>query len=189
MTGFAVRSSERIADTGFLAVDVLEIDEPGGSTIRRTVVRHPGAVVIVPVESDGATAIMVRQYRAAIGTTLLEAPAGKRDVDGEPPEATAARELEEEIGFLPGRLVKLAEFYNTPGFCDEYTYLFAALELSDVGRPNPVSPEERAMTVERVRLCDVERLVAGRELVDAKSIIGLLLARSLLAAEHVGIPG
>lgn len=187
MTEFSVRSSERIADTGFLAVDVLELDEPGGSTIRRTVVRHPGAVVIVPVESDGATAIMVRQYRAAIGASLLEVPAGKRDVDGESPEATAARELEEEIGYLPGRLVKLAEFYNTPGFCDEYTHLYAALELSDVGRPTPVGPEESAMTVERVLLCEVERLVAERELVDAKSIVGLLLARSLLAGEHPGI--
>ena len=189
MTGFTVRSSERIADTGFLAVDVLEVDEPGGSTIRRTVVRHPGAVVIVPVESDGATAILVRQYRAAIDASLLEVPAGKRDVDGEAPEATAARELEEEIGYLPGRLVKLAEFYNTPGFCDEYTHLYAALDLSGAQRPRPVSPEERTMTVERVRLADVERLVAERELVDAKSIVGLLLARSLLAGEHGGIDG
>ena len=189
MTGFTVRSSERIADTGFLAVDVLEVDEPGGSTIRRTVVRHPGAVVIVPVESDGATAILVRQYRAAIDASLLEVPAGKRDVDGEAPEATAARELEEEIGYLPGRLVKLAEFYNTPGFCDEYTHLYAALDLSGAQRSRPVSPEERTMTVERVRLADVERLVAERELVDAKSIVGLLLARSLLAGEHGGIDG
>ncbi len=189
MTGFTVRSSERIATAGFLAVDVLEIDEPGGSAIRRTVVRHPGAVVVVPMESDGVTAIMLRQYRAAIGASVLEIPAGKRDIEGEQPEETAARELDEEIGYAPGRLVKLAEFYNTPGFCDEYTHLYAALDLSGSGRPRPVSPEEREMKVERVRLADVERLVAARELVDAKSIIGLLLARSMLAGEHTGISG
>jgi len=187
VTGFTVRSSERIADTGFLALDVLEVDDPDGSTIVRTAVRHPGAVVIVPVESDGATAIMVRQYRAAIDSALLEVPAGKRDVEGESPEATAERELREEVGYVPGRLVKLAEFFNTPGFCDEYTHLYAAFDLTAARQPRPVSAEERSMTVERVRIADVERLVAERELVDAKSIIGLLLTRSLLAGERGGI--
>ena len=56
-----------------------------------------------------------------VGRALLEIPAGKRDVAGEAPEATAARELEEEIGRRPGRLTLLAEFYNSPGFCDEHT--------------------------------------------------------------------
>lgn len=189
MTGFALRSATRVADAGFLALDVLEIEEPGGSSIMRSVVRHPGAVVVVPVEADGATAIMLRQYRAAVGGEVLEVPAGKRDVEGEVPEVTAVRELEEETGYRPGRLVKLAEFYNTPGFCDEYTHLYAALEIDAVGPPAPVSAEERAMRVERVALADVERLVSSRELVDAKSIIGLLLARSLLAGEHAGIEG
>ncbi len=110
-------------------------------------------------------------------------------MDGESPEATAARELEEETGYSPGRLVKLAEFYNTPGFCDEYTHLFAALDLSAARRPRPVSPEERMMVVERVRLADVERLVSAGEIIDAKSIIGLLLTRSLLAGEHMGMDG
>ena len=189
MTGFVQRASTRVADTGFLCVDEIAIDDPGGERMHRTVVRHPGAVVVVPVDADGATAIMLRQYRAAVDGDVLEVPAGKRDVDGEPPELTAVRELEEETGYRPGRLVKLAEFFNTPGFCDEYTHLYAGLDLEHVGGPSPVSPEERAMTIERVALADVERLIAGRELVDAKSIIGLLLARSLLAGEHAGIDG
>ncbi len=61
-------------------------------------------------------------------------------MDGEPPEETARRELEEEIGYRPGRLVKLAEFYNTPGFCDEYTHLFLALDLEDLGGNDAVGP-------------------------------------------------
>lgn len=189
MTGFGIRSAETVAEHGFLRVDALEVEAPGGELLHRTVVRHPGAVVVVPVDADGKTAILVRQYRAAVGGAVLEVPAGKRDVDGEPPEVTAEREMEEELGLRPGRLVELAEFFNTPGFCDEYTYLFAALDLTDAGSTAPTSAEEREMTVERVALADVERLISARELVDAKSIIGLLLTRSLLAGTHGGIVG
>ena len=98
-----------------------------------------------------ATRSLVRQYRVAAGARLLEVPAGKRDVDGEPPEVTATRELEEEIGRArrPSRL--LCEFYNSPGFSDEYTYLFLATDLEERERA-AVSAEEAAMTIERVPL-------------------------------------
>jgi ADP-ribose pyrophosphatase len=177
---FRVVGSEHVADAGFLTITNELIQAPGGETFGRTVVHHPGAVVVVPV--DGEDVIMVRQFRAAIGGDVLEVPAGKRDVDGEPPEETARRELEEEIGYRPGTLTKLAEFYNTPGFCDEYTYLFLATELVDLGGNQAVGPEEEAMTIERIPLDRVDELIDGGELQDAKSIIGLLLARRLLDA-------
>ncbi len=180
MSGFRIVGSEVIARAGFLAITEERIEGPEPGEFTRVVVRHPGAVVVVPV--DGRHALLVRQFRAAVGGALLEVPAGKRDVDGEPPEATACRELEEEIGRRPGRLVKLAEFYNTPGFCDEYTHLFAALDLEDLGSPCGEGPEERAMTIERVSFSEVDDLVARGELRDAKSIIGLLLARRFLDA-------
>jgi ADP-ribose diphosphatase len=131
--------------------------------------------------------VLVRQYRAATDGDLLEVPAGKRDVDGEAPEETARRELVEETGLRAGRLVKLAEFWNTPGFCTEYTHLFAALDLSDAGGRAAVDEEEAAMTLESVAFADVERLIANRELVDAKSIIGLLLARAHVAGGYEGM--
>jgi ADP-ribose pyrophosphatase len=146
----------------------------------RFVVRHPGAVVVVPVEDDRAHALLVRQYRAAVDRVLLEVPAGKRDVAGEPPAVTAQRELEEEIGRRAGRLVPLAEFYNTPGFCDEYTYLFCALDLEVLPTRHAVTAEEAAMTMERIAFDDVDALIEAREIVDAKTIIGLHLARALL---------
>lgn len=176
-----------MAKAGFLAVDELTIEAPDGEKARRVVVRHPGAVVIVPVLADGVTAVLLRQYRVATGIELLEVPAGKRDVEGEPPETTAARELEEEIAFTPGRLVKLAEFFNTPGFSDEYTHLFLALDLVDTGSTSATSMEEKHMATERVALGDVDDLIATRRLVDAKSIIGLLLARAYLAGEYRGL--
>ena len=151
---------------------------PDGEEFTRTVVHHPGAVAMVPVEDDHA--LLVRQWRAAVGRALLELPAGKRDVAGEPPETTAARELEEEIGRRPGRLTLLAEFFNSPGFCDEHSHLFCATELERLPERRAVSAEEHAMTVEPVALATVPELIARRELVDAKSIIGLLLTREHL---------
>ncbi len=187
MSAFRVVGSTTVAEAGFLSISELRVDSPGAESFTRHVVRHPGAVVVVPVAADGVTALLVRQYRAATEGEILEVPAGKRDVHGEPPETTAARELEEEIGHRPGTLVKLAEFFNTPGFCDEYTYLFAALELTELDGPRATSAEEAAMTVQRVPLADVERLIATRALVDAKSIIGLLLTRALVTGAYRGM--
>jgi 8-oxo-dGTP pyrophosphatase MutT (NUDIX family) len=178
--GFRVLGASALCDAGFLSVSRLRVAGPDGEEFDRHVVHHPGAVVVVPV-IDG-DALLVRQWRVATGAALLEVPAGKRDVAGEPPAATANRELEEEIGYHAGRLDPLCEFYNSPGFCDEYTYLFLATELEARERA-AVSAEELAMTIERVSLARVDELIATRALVDAKSIIGLLLARRFLALE------
>jgi len=176
--GFRVLGSSTLCDAGFLSVSRLRVAGPDGDEFDRHVVHHPGAVVVVPVIANpdgGSDALLVRQWRVATGATLLEVPAGKRDVVGEPPEATANRELEEEID-------PLCEFYNSPGFCDEYTYLYLATEL-DARERGAVSAEEAAMTIERVPLDRVDELIATRRLVDAKSIIGLVLARQFLARE------
>jgi 8-oxo-dGTP pyrophosphatase MutT (NUDIX family) len=175
---FRVVGSDTLCDAGFLSVSRLHVEGRDGEEFDRHVVHHPGAVVVVPVIDDDA--ILVRQWRVATGRDLLEVPAGKRDVDGEPPEVTANRELEEEIGYHAGRLDKLCEFYNSPGFCDEYTHLYLATELEARTRA-AVSHEEAAMTIERVPLARLDALIATGELVDAKSIIGLLLARQFLA--------
>jgi ADP-ribose pyrophosphatase len=176
--GFRVVGSETLVDAGFLQLARVRV-EGHGDSFDRHVVHHPGAVVVVPVLDDG-DALLVRQWRVATGRALLEVPAGKRDVEGEPPEVTANRELEEEIGYVGRRLDKLAEFYNSPGFCDEYTHLFLATDLEARARA-AVSHEEAAMTIERVPLDRVDALVASGDLIDAKSIIGLLLAREFLA--------
>ena len=154
---------------------------PDGTEFSRDVVHHPGAVSVVPVLDEGGApvVVLVRQYRAAVDRDLLEVPAGKRDVAGEAPEVTAARELEEEIGYRAGRLEKLAEFYNSPGFCDEHSHVYLGLDLA----PTETSfhgIEEHHMTLERVPLADVPALVAAGQITDAKTIIGLFLARDRL---------
>ncbi|MBM3660605.1 MAG: NUDIX hydrolase [Actinobacteria bacterium] len=181
MGGFRIVGQSTVATGGFLRLADLRVEGPDGAVHERFVVRHPGAVVVVPVTDDRAHALLVRQYRVAVDAELLEVPAGKRDVAGEAPEATAHRELEEEIGHRARTLVPLAEFFNTPGFCDEYTYLYCAVGLEALASHNTQTAEEHAMQIERVALADVERLVATRAIVDAKTIIGLLLAKAHLA--------
>lgn len=136
------------------------------------------------VGDDGRhQAVLVRQYRAAVDAEMLEVPAGKRDVDGEPVEAAAHRELAEEVGLRAGRLVKLAEFYNSPGFTDEHSFLFLATDLTPCD-PSAQGVEEVHMTVERVALDDVPALVGRGAIVDAKTIIGLCLAGQAVARLH-----
>lgn len=159
------------------SVSVGRVRTPTGGTVVREYVRHPGAVMVVPV-IDGE-AVMVRQYRAAIDRYLLEIPAGKRDVEGEDPRETAARELQEEVGLTASELTLLSNFYNTPGFSDEYSYCYLATGCVEVAADRQGSEEEH-MTIERVALSRVPELIATGELDDAKSIIGLLLARHQL---------
>ncbi|MBV8237052.1 MAG: NUDIX hydrolase [Acidimicrobiia bacterium] len=179
MTQFRKLAEERVYDGSLIAVRRGTFEAPGGATFNRDLVHHPGAVAIVPVDDDRGV-LMVRQYRAAIDADLLEIPAGKRDVEGEPPEETARRELQEEVGMRAGRLQKMAEFYNSPGFSDERSWVFLALDLDAVPTA-PHSPEEAAMEIERVALDEVPMLIASGRLLDAKSIIGLCLAREALA--------
>ncbi len=180
MTPFR-KLAERVVHTGSLiTVAEATFADPSGATFERDVVHHPGAVVVVPVVPGEREVLMVRQYRAAIDDVLLELPAGKRDVDGEPVEETARRELEEEVGMRAGRIDKLAEFYNSPGFCDERSFLFVALDLEECPS-SAQGVEEEHMTVERVALDDVAALVASGALIDAKSILGLSLTSAFLA--------
>src|SRR5438876_9007496 len=156
-------------------------ESPSGEPFVRDIVHHPGAVTVVPLLPGEREVVLVRQYRAAVDRLLLEIPAGKRDVADEPVEVTAHRELEEEIGMRAGRLEPLAEFFNSPGFCDEHSFVFLARDLERVAA-SAQGVEEQHMTIEHVALDAVPDLISGGELVDAKSIIGLLATRERLAA-------
>lgn len=149
----------------------LEIADASGNHFRRDVIRHPGAVSVVPF--DGDNVILVRQYRAAIDGELYEIPAGKRDVAGEAPEVTAHRELAEEVGMTAERVELLANMHHSPGFCDEYGYIFLATGLTAVEHSRE-GPEEQAMTVHAIALdAAVDMCLDGR-ITDSKSLIGLL---------------
>jgi ADP-ribose pyrophosphatase len=152
---------------------------PDGSEFSRDIVRHPGAVAVVAL-TDAGDVLLVRQYRGAVDRRLLEIPAGTRDVEGEPPEETARRELEEEVGVRARRITLLGTMLNSPGFCDEETHLYLATDL-EAGTPDRRGAEELAIEVVAVPLSDLDGLLASGDLVDGQTILGLLLASRVLA--------
>src|SRR5205809_2822401 len=104
----------------------------GDKTYVREVVHHPGSAVILPLFEDGSIAL-VKQYRHPAVKFLLELPAGTLN-DQERPEEGAARELEEELGLVAGRMEKLCEFFVSPGFCEEKMWLYLATELTETSQ-------------------------------------------------------
>jgi ADP-ribose pyrophosphatase len=147
---------------------------PDGSVIERDVVRHPGAVSVVAVDDQGSV-VLVRQFRAPLDREMLEIPAGKRDVPGEPLEDTARRELAEEVGLASDHLEPLVTFHNSVGFSDEESHVFLATGLREVGHDRD-GPEEQHMEVVRVPLTSAPELIANGEITDAKTVIGLMFA-------------
>lgn len=180
-SGFRKLTERPLYTGSFFKVVNATFEGPDGEHFEREVVRHPGAVVVVPLLDD-RTAVVVRQYRAALDQELLELPAGKRDVDGEQPEVTAARELQEEAGYRAGRLDLVARFYNSAGFSDELSWVYVGRDLQAVDN-DLQGIEEQHLTVEELSLANVPELVATGKLIDAKTIIGLLLAAQAVAAD------
>lgn len=168
---------ERFQGVFFNVVSATFLD-PGGYTFEREIVRHPGAVVVVPIEDEHV--LMVRQYRGALDRYVLELPAGKLDIPGEPKVRAAARELAEEVGREAERLTEIGRFYNSPGFTDECTTCFLAEGLTAVAT-DLQGIEEEHMALCAIPLADIEGLVGTGELDDAKTMIALGLANRHLA--------
>lgn len=179
MTGFRPVGEKTLWSGRRVAAAQVEIEGPGGERHEREIVHHPGAVATVPLHDDG-TITLVRQYRVALDRDLWEIPAGLRDVDGEPVEQTAARELAEEAGLAAERLHHLVTFHNSPGFSDESVVIYLATGLSAVPHDRQ-GPEEQHMTVERVSLDEALAMVHDGRITDAKTLIGLLLTSQEVA--------
>ncbi len=150
--------------------DVHEMDLIGadGKRYTREVVRHPGAVVILPLLSDDSV-VLIENRRPAVGETLLELPAGTRE-PGEPIEVTAARELTEETGYRAATLRTLHEFYSAPGICDERMTLFVASDLT-AGAPDREATEK--IVNRPADRAEIESWVREGKIRDAKTLVGL----------------
>ena len=147
---------------------------PDGRMYERDVVQHPGAVAIAPIDADECV-LLVRQYRHAVARSLLEIPAGVVE-KGESPDDTAQRELQEEVGYASRDLRALGGIYASPGFCDEFLYLYTARDLIPSRLPGD---EDEDISVERVPMSRIGRLIRLGEIQDAKSVACLLMALHL----------
>jgi 8-oxo-dGTP pyrophosphatase MutT (NUDIX family) len=180
VTGFRRVSEEELLQAWLFRVDRFHLLDPSGQPFDRFVIRHPGAVTVVPLHEDG-TVTLVRQYRAAVDAMVLEIPAGTRDKEGESPEDTGRRELAEEAGLAATDWELLIGTWNSPGVSDQHTAIYLATGLSAVpARPDGI--EERYMSVERIALADVDALVADGTLKDETTVLGLSLTKARLAA-------
>lgn len=136
----------------------------------RDVIRHPGAVTILPLLPDQQVCL-IRNRRLTVGQSLLELPAGTLE-PGESPETTARRELIEETGFEAQQMEPLHSFYVSPGILDERIHVFVGRGLSDVGQH--LEPDERIVR-QIVSLKQAVRWAYDGTIVDAKTIAALLI--------------
>jgi ADP-ribose pyrophosphatase len=147
---------------------------PKGVESTMEVVRHPGSVVLLPMP-DETHLILVKQYRYAIDQWVWELAAGTLK-PGEDPEAGALRECEEETGLAAGSAEFLGAFYPTPGYCDEKMNLFKLTNLAPpAGRPAASPDADEDIHARTFRLDEVRAMIARGEIVDLKTVAGILL--------------
>jgi ADP-ribose pyrophosphatase len=147
-----------------------------GRRVHMESVRHRGSVVLIPQPTHGEV-ILIRQFRYVIGRWIWELPAGSLEA-GEAPAKAARRECLEEIGFRPTRLRRLGAYFPSPGFCDERMIFYSCTGLVRPRRPAPTDPDEQ-IRPKTFKLRDVWRLVDRGQIVDMKTVLGIvLLARN-----------
>lgn len=156
------------------SVVVESITTRKGGKMDVEIVRHPGSVVLIPINEAGEI-ILVKQYRHSIGRDAWELPAGTLKPNEEPKKA-AGRECHEEIGLVPAKLEMLGGFFPTPGYCDEEMNFFRATGLREPRADEKAEQDEdediekQAFSVERIKA-----MIRGGEIVDLKTVAGLAL--------------
>ena len=180
--GFSLRDEVSVHAWAMFDLRRRRILSPSGVEFERTFVSTPGAVAVVAVTDDNEV-ILVRQYRAAFDAAVLEIPAGMRDVPGEDPVLTAARELAEETGYVADRYEYVGRMLSSPGVTDSVVEVFLAQGLRK-GSPVPHGPEEDEMEVIHVSFESALEMVDAGEISDSKSVFGLLAVARRRAADR-----
>ncbi|WP_134683213.1 NUDIX domain-containing protein [Brevibacillus migulae] len=161
-------ASETIYEGKVITVKVDDVRLPNGKTAKREIVKHQGAVAVLPLTDDGKM-VVVRQFRKALERTILEIPAGKLE-KGEEPLACAKRELEEETGYTAAHYEHLSSFYTSPGFADELLHVYVATGLK-AGAMQP--DEDEFVEVLELTLEEAHEKHRLGEIRDAKTVVAL----------------
>lgn len=149
-------------------LQIEEVELPNGRTSTREIIKHPGAVAILPITKEGKL-VLVRQYRKALDKVIVEIPAGKLE-KGEEPLASAKRELEEETGYKANELDFIVSFYTSPGFANEIIYLYITDQL-EKGHSAP--DEDEFLDVMEVSLEEAEEMVRNEIIHDVKTVFAV----------------
>src|SRR5512139_1619450 len=165
-----ILASERVYEGRILNLRVDEIRTSTGVEALREIVENGGAVAVVALDNQQRV-VLVRQYRHAVRSLIIEVPAGKLDGDEDPLEG-AERELREETGFRAGRYERLGSFYPAPAWSTELVYLYLATHLT----PGPTHPEaDEAIELLHVPLAEAIAMIRSGAIADGKSVAALLL--------------
>jgi len=162
--------SKHIFTGKVLTINIDTVTLPNGFTVDLEIVRHPGAAAVVPLKDNG-TIVLIKQFRHAAGGFIYEIPAGKLHV-GEDPMHCAARELEEEIGYVAGRLELLTSILTAPGFTDEVIHIYKATGLT-AGRQQ--LDRDEVLEVLEISFEEAIKMIKAGTIRDAKTIVGLQL--------------
>jgi ADP-ribose pyrophosphatase len=168
-------STEKLYSGRVISVTLHDVSLPDGSQAKRELVQHPGAAAIVAL-APRRKVLLVRQFRIAAGQVLSEIPAGTLRPN-EAPELCAIRELQEETGYKPGKLESLGGFYVAPGYTTEYIHLYLATDLT---ASHLEGDADEFIEVQQVSVKHALSMVEHGEIVDGKSIIGLLRVARML---------
>lgn len=164
-------ATKEIFNGKIIKVQVDDVTLPNGKIAKREIVKHPGAVGIIPVTEEG-NIIMVEQFRKPLEHSLLEIPAGKLE-PGEDPLVTAIRELEEETGYAASNMDYLLSFYTAPGFSNEIIHLYLATDLQKIENPLD-GDEDEFVELHELTLEEAVQSLEGNRVYDAKTAYAIL---------------
>lgn len=169
-------TSKQIFDGKVVKLFVDTVELPNGETATREIVRHPGAVCVVPVTNDGEV-VMVKQFRYPFEEIMLEIPAGKLE-PGEDPLEAVKRELEEESGAVAGKIEHIGQLYTTVAIFDEKIQIYLATDLTFV---NAHPDQDEFLETTKIPLKTLVDMVMNGEIPDAKTQIAILKADKILS--------
>lgn len=167
--------SDKVYEGKILNLKVDTVEMPDKKYSKREIIEHPGGVAIIAITSEDSL-VLVKQYRKAVESFLLEIPAGKLELNEEPRE-TAIRELREETGLESDKLNYISEFYTSPGYTNEKIHLFLAEELRKV---EYISEPGEFLEIIELPIKELTKMVKRGEILDSKTIIGIFIAQKLI---------